>query len=92
VIAALFLTIALLRPNFLHGPNRAWIKLGSMLGAVATPIVMTALFFLVVTPVGFLVRLVGKDTLRLRGPRKVDSYWIVRDPAGPSGDSMSDQF
>ncbi len=91
-IAALFLAVALIRPALLHWPNRAWTKLGSLLGAIVTPIVMALLFFLVITPVGLLMRLFGKDSLRLRGPRQGDSYWIVREPPGPTGESMSEQF
>jgi hypothetical protein len=91
-IAAVFLAAALLRSNLLHWPNRAWSRLGLLLGAIVTPIVLALLFFLVVTPVGLLMRLTGKDPLRLRGPRQGDSYWIVREPPGPSGESMSEQF
>jgi len=91
-IATVFLAAALLRPTLLHWPNRAWTKLGALLGAIVTPIVMALLFFLVVTPVGLLMRLAGKDTLRRYGPRKGDSYWIVREPPGPSRESMREQF
>jgi len=91
-LAAVFLAAALVRPNLLHWPNRAWTRLGSVLGAVVSPIIMALLFFLVVTPVGLLMRLTGKDSLRLRRPRQCDSYWIVREPPGPTGESMSEQF
>jgi hypothetical protein len=91
-IAAACLAVALVRPNLLNWPKRAWTKLGSLLGTIVTPIVMSLLFFLVVTPVGLLMRLAGKDSLRRRGPRPGDSYWIMREPPGPPGDSMSEQF
>lgn len=91
-ISVLFLALALIRPALLHWPNRGWTKLGSLLGAIVTPIVMALLFFLVITPVALLMRLAGKDSLRLRGPRQGDSYWIVREPPGPTGESMSEQF
>jgi hypothetical protein len=91
-IAAVFLVAALLRPKLLQWPNWAWSKLGLLLGAIVTPIVMALLFFLVITPIGLLMRLTGKDPLRLRGPRRADSYWIVREPPGPNGESMSEQF
>jgi hypothetical protein len=91
-IAAAFCAAALLRPALLHWLNRAWTKLGSLLGSIATPVIMALLFVLVITPIGLLMRLTGKDTLRLRGARKGDSYWIVREPPGPSGESMSEQF
>jgi len=90
--AVVFLATALLRPILLRRLNRAWTKLGTLLGSIATPIVMALLFFLVITPIGLLMRLTGKDTLRLRGARKGDSYWIMRDPPGPPGESMSEQF
>jgi hypothetical protein len=91
-LAVAFLAIALIRPALLHRPNRGWTKLGFLTGSIMTPIVMTLLFFMVITPIGLLMRLTGKDTLRLRGARKSDSYWIVRDPPGPDGESMSEQF
>ena len=91
-VAALCLAAALIRPHLLHWPNRAWTKLGSVLGAIVTPIVMGLLFFLVVTPIGLLMRVAGKDSLRRHGPRHGDSYWIVREPPGPSGESMTEQF
>ena len=91
-IAAACLAAALIRPNLLHWPKRAWTRLGSILGAIVTPIVIALLFFLIVTAVGLLMRLAGKDSLRRRGPRQGDSYWIVRDPPGPAGESMTEQF
>lgn len=91
-IAAVFFVAGLLRPSLLRWPNRAWSQLGSVLGAIVVPIVMALLFFLVVTPIGLLMRLVGKETLRLHGSRPSDSYWIVREPPGPTGESMSEQF
>jgi hypothetical protein len=91
-IAATFLGAALLQPTLLRRPNRAWTRLGFILGFIVTPLIMALLFFLVITPVGLLMRMFGKDSLRLRGPRQGDSYWVVRDPPGPSGESMNEQF
>jgi hypothetical protein len=86
------LAAALIRPSLLHWPNRVWTRLVSILGAIVTPIVMALLVLLVVTPVGLLMRLAGKDSLRRRGPRQRDSYWIMRERPGPTGESMSEQF
>jgi hypothetical protein len=91
-LAIAFAAVALLRPRLLRQLNRAWTKFGILLGMIVSPLVMAALFFLVVTPVGFLVRLAGKDPLRLRSGPTGDSYWIAREPPGPSGESMRDQF
>jgi hypothetical protein len=91
-LAMAFLAFALLWPHVLKPLNAAWSKLGSLLGAIVSPLVMALLFYLIVTPTGFLMRLTGKDTLRLRRIPKGRSYWIVREPPGPSGESMRDQF
>jgi hypothetical protein len=50
------------------------------------------LFYATVTPVGLLMRAVGKDPLRLRRNAAVASYWIPREPPGPAPDSMKNQF
>jgi len=91
-LAAAFLAVAWLSPRVLAPLNRLWSKLGLLLGRIVSPVVLSLLFFLVVTPVGLLMRLTGKDPLRLRTDSGADSYWIVRDPPGPAGDSMSEQF
>jgi hypothetical protein len=92
VLGAAFLVVALVAPHSLAPLNRLWSKLGLLIGMIVSPVVLGLLFFLVVTPVGFLMRLTGKDPLRLRADSGADSYWIVRQPPGPAGDSMSDQF
>jgi len=91
-IAIVFLSIALLRPNVLRPLNRLWTRLGLLIGMIVSPIVLGLLFILVVTPVGLMMRLTGKDPLRLRRESGLGSYWIVRHPPGPPGDSMGDQF
>ena len=67
----MFLAVALLRPNVLSPLNRLWIKLGVLMAIIMSPIVLGLLFFLVVTPVGLLMRATGKDPLRLRQDPRV---------------------
>jgi hypothetical protein len=90
--AAAFLGIALLRPALLAPLNRVWLKFGSYLHKVVSPIVLGVLFFLVVAPTGLLMRVLGKDPLRLRLDRASRSYWIERSPPGPAPDTMRNQF
>lgn len=52
----------------------AWMALAWLLSQLITPIIMGALYYLVITPIGLLLRLTGHDRLRLRKP-KGDSYW-----------------
>lgn len=92
VVAAVILVVALVRPAFLHPLNRVWTLLGLLLGRIVNPVVTAILFFIVFTPAGFLSRLLGKDSLRLQPMRQVETYWIVRHPAGPRPETMSKQF
>jgi hypothetical protein len=56
------------------------------------PIMMAFLFFGAVLPTGVVMRLLGKDPLRLKRPLDAKSYWIERHPPGPTSESMKDQF
>src|SRR5262245_66605737 len=66
VVAAAFLALALLWTAPLRPLNRAWLRLGLLLSKIVSPVVMMVLFYATVTPVGVLMRLAGKDPLRLR--------------------------
>lgn len=90
-LAAVFLAFALARSEFLRPLNRLWQKLGLVLSKIVGPIVLSLVFFAVVTPVGLLMRAFGKDPLRLR-PHTAPTYWIVRQPPGPQPESMKNQF
>ncbi len=91
VVAAVFLALAVLRPRVLRPLNLAWLALGMLLGKLTSPIVMGVIFFLIVTPVAFAMKLAGRDLLGLH-KRNVQSYWIDRNPPGPAPDSFKNQF
>tara|TARA_Y100000590_G_C15507958_1_gene934277 strand:- start:501 stop:899 length:399 start_codon:yes stop_codon:yes gene_type:complete len=74
-----FLVLGLLNSNLLTPLNRLWHYLGILLGNIVAPIVMGTIFFLVVTPTGLIMRLFGKDTLRLKKNKKINSYWINKE-------------
>ena len=78
VVAFIFFAIALLKQELLKPLNIAWIKLGEILGKVIAPIVMALVFFLILTPTSIIVRLFGKDLLKLKFS-KDSSYWIKRE-------------
>ena len=91
-IAAVFLIVALARPALLAPLNTLWLKFGLLLSRVVNPIVIGLLFYSTVTPIGLVMRLLGKDPLRLRFEPAATSYWIERDPPGPPPESMKNQF
>jgi hypothetical protein len=91
-VSGVFLLLAALVPQVLAPANRLWTKFGMLLHNIVSPIALGILFFLVVTPSALLMKLFGKDPLRLRFDPAVDSYWIKRDPPGPAADSLKNQF
>lgn len=90
--AVAFLTAAYLFPKALTPLNWVWTRFGLLLHHVMNPLIMGLLFFLTVTPVAFVMRLMGKDPLRLKFDRTAKSYWIQRTPPGPAPDTMRRQF
>jgi len=92
IVGAAFLVVALQLPAVLAPLNRLWGRLGLLLHKVTSPIVLGFLFYIVMTPMGFMMRLFGKDPLRLRRDPDAGSYWIDRKPAGPPPESFVDQF
>lgn len=91
-VAAAFAVVALVLPGVLTPLNRAWTRFGLLLHKIVSPIVLGFLFYIVVTPLGLLMRLLGKDPLRLRWDRQSSTYWIERKPPGPKPETLSDQF
>lgn len=83
--------IALLLPHRLAPINRAWARLGLLLGRVVSPVVLAILFFGLITPVALVTRLFGRDELHLRY-RAAASYWIPRETARPAAESFTQQF
>jgi hypothetical protein len=92
VVAAGFGLVALVKPTLLAGLNRLWIEFGVLLGKIVSPIALGVLFFCVLTPIGLMIRLTGKDHLSLKRDPDADSYWIPREPPGPPPDSMTNQY
>jgi Saxitoxin biosynthesis operon protein SxtJ len=91
-VAVAFAALALIVPRALHPLNYAWFRLGLLMHRVISPLIIGAVFFLCVTPIGVIMRLFGKDVLSLRRRADLPSYWIVRDPPGPEPGTMTNQF
>jgi hypothetical protein len=91
-VGAAFLLVALARPGVLRPLNVVWTRFGQLLSKVTNPIITGAMFYIVFTPAGLLLRLMGKDLLRLKYDRSATTYWIRRDPAGLIPESMRNQF
>ena len=88
VVSFIFLTLGLLNSSILSPLNKLWFKFGLFLGKIISPIIMGVIFFLVVTPIGFLMKLLGKDLINLKFNSE-KSYWIEK--SGPKS-KMKNQF
>ena len=88
IISIIFLILGLLNSKILAPLNKIWFKFGILLGKIVSPLIMGIIFFLVVTPIGFTMRLLGKDVLNLKY-NKNKSYWIEKN--GPKS-KMKNQF
>ena len=78
ITSAIFLFLGLINSKLLTPLNKAWFIFGMFLGKIVSPFVMGIIFFLVVTPIGFIMKILGKDLLRLKFNKNVHTYWIEK--------------
>jgi len=88
VISFIFLILGLLKSKILTPLNKLWFKFGILLGMIFSPLIMGIIFFVVVTPIGLIMRILGKDLLNLKYNSN-KSYWIEK--SGPKS-KMKNQF
>ena len=77
IAAFVFAVVALLRPVLLGPVNRIWLKISDVLGWINTRLVMGVMFFLLIAPIGILMRLFGKDTLNTKLSDEQTSYRVI---------------
>ena len=92
IFSAVFLFLCLIAPIVLKPVQKVWMSLAIIIGWFVTRAILTVLFYLVVTPIGILARLVGKDFLDIKFDRNTDSYWLAREPAKFDKRSYENQF
>jgi hypothetical protein len=91
-LAAAAALVTLKREQWLTPLNRAWMKLGELLGRVVSPVVLGLIFYGVFTPVGWAMRLAGRDAMCRAWNPAARSYWVERDPPGPPDDSFRNMY
>ena len=77
IISLIFLILGLINSTFLSPLNKLWFKFGILLGKFMSPIIMGIIFFIVVTPIGLIMRTFNKDLLNLKFSKN-KSYWIKK--------------
>ncbi len=91
-VSAAFILLAFIAPSSLRHLNILWFKFGMLLSRIVNPIVMLLIYVLTIVPTGLIMRLLGKDLLDLKLDQSQTSYWITRQPPGPSPESLEEQF
>ena len=89
IVAIIFLILGLMNSKLLAPLNVLWSKFGILLGSIVAPIVMGIVFFLVITPTGFIMKIFNKDLLNKNHDSEKKSYWINRDK---TKSTMKQQF
>jgi hypothetical protein len=94
ILLSIFIfTIAYLAPKTLTIPNIIWFKIGQSIHSFTSPVALAAIFYLVVTPIGFISRSIFKnDPLGRTFNPNLKSYWALRQPPGPNPESLNNQF
>jgi hypothetical protein len=92
VLALVTAAVTITKQSWLTPLNRAWMRLGELLGRVVSPVVLGVIFFGVFTPAGAIIRLLGRDAMCRSFDAAARSYWVERDPPGPAENSFRDMF
>jgi len=90
--AAIILLLSIVASPLLGPFNRLWMGLGYVLGTIVSPVILAVLYFGIITPFAFLLRLRGRDELKLKLEPTLLSYWIDRESEGPLPDTFKNQF
>jgi len=87
-IGLLFLILGFILPSVLRPVYRIWMLLAYFIGGIVSRVILTVLFYVVLTPTGLVLRLFGKDVLDQRFEKDRESYWIKKDLS----DHTKDQY
>jgi len=88
IICLIFLILGLINSSLLLPLNKIWFKFGILLGNIISPLVMGAIYFIVMTPTSFILKLLKLDILKLKKNNK-NSYWIEKSGVKSK---MKDQY
>lgn len=91
-LASLFLVLGLANADILTPLNRLWMRFGELLGRIVSPIVLGAIYFVIIAPIGMLMRLFGRDPMKRTLDPDTDSYWETREQPKLPADSFNKQF
>jgi hypothetical protein len=92
ISSVLFFSLGFIFPLLLKPVQKLWMSLAVLMGWLMTRVIVTILFYLVVTPIGLLAKVCGKDFLNTKIDKNTNSYWIPKKIAGPDEKNYENQF
>ena len=78
-IGLLFLILGFILPSVLRPVYRIWMLLAHFIGGIVSRVILIVLYYIVLVPIGLVLRLFGKDVLDQNFDKKRESYWIKKD-------------
>jgi hypothetical protein len=91
-VSGVFLFFAFFFTSVLQPLNLLWFRFGMLLSRIVNPLVMLLIYGVAIVPFGIAARIFGKDLLKLKADPNAKSYWIEREPPGPTPESIEQQF
>ena len=91
ILSGTFFLVSITIPRYLNRITKLWLRFGDILGRVVSPITLGLIFFILITPIGMLTRLFGRDELLLKRTTK-RSYWLMRNKNNEKFNSFEKQF
>jgi len=89
-LGSLLIVLGAVAPQSLTQVHAGWMKVGHVLGAINTKIILGIIYYLLITPMGLVMRLMGKDPMHRALMQGADTYRVVRAPRSPQ--HMRNQF
>ena len=91
-IGLLFLILGFILPSVLRPVYRIWMLLAYFIGGIVSRVILTVLFYVVLTPTGLVLRLFGKDVLDQKFDKRRESYWVKKDLSGHTKEQYSKMY
>ena len=92
VMSGIFFILAWLFPRLLAPLNRIWMGFGDILHKITSPIILGLMFYVLLVPIGTIMRIVGKKPISLEYDAVAETYWIKRDTPESSTETFKNQF
>ena len=91
ILSLIILGIAFIKPSLLTNLNKGWMLIGYLLGKVINPLVLGIIFFVLITPLAFFLKIIGRDELNIQSPSS-NSFWKIKKLKKIESNSFKNQF